>query len=509
MTTEAAAIVSFDWPPFYRELAPKLLPYRTRQQDLLAFLDELRAKDIPVTPNIDTDAEGNQRPLEVMDPFTFYGCFSRGISPTSRRQIMGAIKERFGLASPVPTEFHGIPILNNQKSWFFGRKFKRQPDDIERLWEVFRLALQQDPFSDPAFLKAFNRAMEVLGVSANLTFGLFWIRPEYFLNLDAAMREKFGLKDPPKRLTGETYRGIVEKVRSKYGSDFPRISYEIWTSGKSEKGALEPPEEEEVEADDSRPLVLLGTWKEASKIDIAAARSTIEKQGAWVTWWSFPIRKEFHSQLENGFYFYVNVGHATIPYRFWVEKFQTSTGSVGLESPWPTLTGPELLGKTRMGEKQSEVFKTWFNVSKIDDLSPPLSLDAFDPAPGTTRTALLNQAAFGYALLKGGVGAAGTTDKPHVVEAATPLPSDLGLNTILYGPPGTGKTYTLETEYFRHFAGSPKRYRFVTFHQSYGYEDFVEGIRPKMRDGAAEYEIRKGVLREICDAAQRDPLRLC
>jgi hypothetical protein len=502
VSTEAEAEsrlkLSFDWPPFYKELAPKLLPFQTRQANLLAFLDELRAKDIPVTPNNDTDEGGQNIPLEVMDPFTFYGCFNRGISTSSRQAIMSGIKERFALQSPVPSEFRGIPILNNQKSWFFGRKYKRQFDDIDRLWEVFRLALRPDPFSDPAFMEAFDRAIKVRGVSANLTFGLFWIRPDYFLNLDTAMRERFEIKLPPKQMTSSLYKATVEKVRAKYGSDFPKLSHEIWDKSKAVPELADDPPEGEIDVLD-RPLVLLGTWKSVSKDYLFKAQDIIEKTGAWATWWSFPIRKEFHDQLANGFYLYVNVGHASIPYRMWVEKFVTTPGSNGMACPWPTHALEEVVGQTKTGDKNSGVFKTWIWVSKIEEITPPLTLEAFDPVPGSTRAALLNQASFGYANLKPGLAPL----TPQVQPPSQPV--DVGLNTILYGPPGTGKTYTLKHEYFPHFAGIPNRFRFVTFHQSYGYEDFVEGIRPVLKSGAAEFEIRKGVLREICELAERDP----
>ncbi|MCD4676856.1 MAG: AAA family ATPase [Desulfobacula sp.] len=48
-------------------------------------------------------------------------------------------------------------------------------------------------------------------------------------------------------------------------------------------------------------------------------------------------------------------------------------------------------------------------------------------------------------------------------------------------------------------------YKFVTFHQSYGYEDFLEGLKPKTDDnGAISYEIEPGVFIDICDKAKND-----
>lgn len=58
--------------------------------------------------------------------------------------------------------------------------------------------------------------------------------------------------------------------------------------------------------------------------------------------------------------------------------------------------------------------------------------------------------------------------------------------------------------------GSPdeliKRYEFVTFHQSYGYEEFIEGLRPRTNDdGQISYDVRPGVFQRICNRAKLDP----
>jgi len=80
------------------------------------------------------------------------------------------------------------------------------------------------------------------------------------------------------------------------------------------------------------------------------------------------------------------------------------------------------------------------------------------------------------------------------------------LNLILYGPPGTGKTYRLKNDYLpRYQDEAGDRFEFVTFHQSYAYEDFVEGIRPVTENGTVTYEVRPGVLKRLCDRARKAP----
>lgn len=73
---------------------------------------------------------------------------------------------------------------------------------------------------------------------------------------------------------------------------------------------------------------------------------------------------------------------------------------------------------------------------------------------------------------------------------------------ILYGPPGTGKTFKMQHEYIDKFA---KEDCFVTtFHQSFSYEEFVEGLKPVLNSTASsdvKYEIQKGIFYKACERA--------
>ena len=107
---------TFDWIPFYEELAPKLLSFRNNQGELLSFLGELISQGLTITSLQDKDDSGNRFPLGEIDPFTFYGVFNRRTRWDNRIRILEAIKTKFGLLAPVPTAFDGVPVLNNQRS---------------------------------------------------------------------------------------------------------------------------------------------------------------------------------------------------------------------------------------------------------------------------------------------------------------------------------------------------------------------------------------------------------
>lgn len=92
------------------------------------------------------------------------------------------------------------------------------------------------------------------------------------------------------------------------------------------------------------------------------------------------------------------------------------------------------------------------------------------------------------------------------------------LNTILYGPPGTGKTYhsidkavSIATGTSSDHTSNKKIFdtlravgqiEFVTFHQNYGYEDFMAGIAPDISSENLKFRHREGVFKRIADQAK-------
>lgn len=72
---------------------------------------------------------------------------------------------------------------------------------------------------------------------------------------------------------------------------------------------------------------------------------------------------------------------------------------------------------------------------------------------------------------------------------------------VLYGPPGTGKTWIAERLARLLTSGDTERIEVVQFHPSYGYEDFIEGIRPTPEGDRMTYPVQPGVFRRFCDRA--------
>lgn len=104
---------------------------------------------------------------------------------------------------------------------------------------------------------------------------------------------------------------------------------------------------------------------------------------------------------------------------------------------------------------------------------------------------------------RGGHRPVGPDRPPRAEELAAQLES--AGQVILYGPPGTSKTWTA-TRFARWWIAQDDQYgtgsyETVTFHPSYTYEDFVEGLTAESDDGAVSYEMRDGTFKQFLTAA--------
>ncbi len=236
----------FRWTRFYEALADALLTYRGRREELVAKIHEIASR-LDCLPSLqDTFQDGSIGSLRDICPFTIIGLFNRGITDANRKLIARELAGELGISEPVPESFWGIPVVDNRKSRFFGPENKRQPDDIDALWNIFSQALlfaeSDDENVRSSFVASYSDVARRHGVGWNLTMGLYWIRPWNFPTLDAVaqryLKKKLGMSIPcngPKgRCNGKDYLEIFESLEARFQEEtypvhsFPELSLAAW-----------------------------------------------------------------------------------------------------------------------------------------------------------------------------------------------------------------------------------------------------------------------------------------
>ena len=556
----------FSWKPIYTELGHKLLAYRDKQEELLTWIQGMKQAALPVISLTDEEPRGTATDLRQIDPFTFFANFNRGIKHEHRVEILRRLKAQMGLTADLPEDFDGIPVANSQKAWFFPFAFERDPATVPLLWAFAQDVVANEPSSLNPDL--FENCLKIKQVGlAKLTMGMFWLQPDRYVALDQVNRaylldQPFGLTSQrlkPKTLS--EYLSLVALVQSGTQKDPARLSYDAFVRGQNvgldpsvldtrfrkylQRLALDAQcSVAEVVAHITRPLSggeseITNRTIHQNELQDALNRPELTKEElktAVGKLWSLLGRQDIIRRTN---YFRSDEvlndvralldDDSSIEIATRIDNFIEAAVAHGY-------SGADHKDRTVSAQFASVLLSSrWpdrfvdFRQKRWNDLYKQVMQSASGFLRGKHYGHLLLRAGSFASLLAhtptfreffgeskelwtvAGVAWALKDKKP--VEPKRPVspkaqqqPLSLpGKNTILHGPPGTGKTYRLMIDYAPQFTG---RSQFVTFHQSFSYEDFVEGIKPVLGSAASsdlKYEVKLGVLREIAARATADP----
>jgi len=515
---------SFTWISFYQELAKKLAGWEKRQKELIAFLETLRTEGYVITPLNDKDNDGARFLLKEIDPFTFFGVFNRGIGYDQRLAILVRMKQHFELQGELPEDFNGIPVLNNLKSWFFPYRDSRDTNDVGRLWRVFQLALGENPLKKKQFLQAFDEALTVKQTNVNLTMGLFWIRPDTFLNLDQVNRTHLGIRLPPGGLTSKFYAETVQRFRAGK-KPFPEISLEAWGAGNERAGMISESKRPQYRtkeainywlvgaywddrdpADQTERFLAEGIWENGyynryiddvmsmrvnDRIAIKAASTQckslpFDNRNKTVSRMVIKTIGTIVANRNNGRIVEVEWDHDFVE-KSWY--FYTNRNTL-----WHLRTDEgyklrELSGKLKdfvwYGKEQDYAWfaKLWWDADEITSDDEDVVKQPYSVEDIISSGAFLTEEELSQILER------------WIAKKAM----------ILQGAPGVGKTFLArKLAYALMKAVDHDRLEMVQFHQSYSYDDFVRGYRP-LPGKAGNFGLQNGVFYNFCQKAANDP----
>jgi len=126
---------AYQWVPFYEAHANKILSYKDKQRELFELTKNLASQQSMMNYFHFEKEEWWESRKYQMDPFSVMGVLNRNMKDENRIKLAEILADSFKITLPVPTQFDGIPVLNNMKSFFTG---------VDKLWDLFVSAIESD-----------------------------------------------------------------------------------------------------------------------------------------------------------------------------------------------------------------------------------------------------------------------------------------------------------------------------------------------------------------------------
>jgi len=537
---------STEWIPYYQELGRSLMRYKNDRHELVDRLKKTYAKIGVTMPILELYNE-----LFDLDPFTVIGLFNRlGMDDETRRKIMTGLAVNIGVGADVPDNFEGIPVLTELDTTFYRFNDQRDMNDIDRLWTLFESAMNYaaspTPMNRKTFADSFDICLKVKGNgNIKITKGLYWMAPNVFMPIDysiiwyvlksGAISEEDASRFPEvvDDIPSGSYLEFLDRLnelilagKTSFRS-IPELVYKAWEASVNQSRLSEVGEKYSKGTglpDDDVNMVRY--WMFAPGQFSERWDSFYKKGIMAIRWGNTGDLRAYDSQEELRQAMMAKID-PTKPFKHSsYSAWQFVNGIKPGDIIFVRKGDNEILGRGIVtsdyiyDDSPDDDYKHFRLVNWTHNGGWDIPLQSAvkilnDITPYTDYVEKLNSL-FGFEKGNNEDGVALHYPKygkeeflrdvymqPESYDRLVRLVKNK-MNIIIQGAPGVGKTFTAKRLAYSILGEKdPERVEMIQFHQSYNYEDFIEGFRPSEK--GMGFDIKRGAFYKFCRMAQEDP----